>query len=201
MKNRSEFARDAVSRIALVSFLVVSMPACDGDEGMVGKPSGGNASDAGGTTPPASSDGVDEATLARCPQSSTLIETTEWMSCLAGKRISGVEPFNNAPCELRIGSDGVFEYLRGGAVAIAVPERSRWRSATGTYQNAATSGSSSRIFLAGVAPDLEAVDGAPRVTSVDLSFFSLASMEDTIEVKYLDAALVRQTYNCKVNAL
>lgn len=186
-----------------LTLVVVSTAACDGDDA-TGQSSGTGStppqSPGTGNPPPTSTgDGIDEATLASCPQTTTLIETAEWPSCLAGKRVTGTEPFSKEPCELRIGANGVFEYLRGGAVAIAVPARSQWRSGTGNYQN--TAGSGPRIFLAGIAPDLEVVDGQPRVTNVNLSFFAFAGQQDNVEIKYLDAARNRQTYNCSVNVL
>ena len=179
----------------------LSTLACSDDEGSSSNNagssgSGGSGSGGGGMKP--ASDSVTEAVLAACPEASTLIQTTDWMSCLDGKRLVGTEPFSKEPCELRISGDGSFEYLRGGETAIAVPVRSAWQSPTGTYQN---DGSNSRIFLASVAPDLEAVQGEPRVTDVAISLFELKSITDTVEVRYLDAGLSRQTYNCTVDAL
>lgn len=98
-----------------------------------------------------------------------------------------------------MGQNGAFEYFVSGALAISLPEKSLWKSGTGIYQNAKDAGP--QIFLAGIAPSLEAVNGQPRVTNLDLSFFALAGREDTIEVKYIDAALARKTYNCTVNVL
>jgi len=167
--------------------------AAEGADG--GSSGGGNT----GSKDPGSASSVDEAVLARCPQSTTLIETTEWMTCLEGERLVGIEPFNNKPCELRIGSNGAFEYLRDGAVAIAVPERSAWLGASGNYQNDSASGS--RFFLAGIAPDLPPVEGEERVTHIDISLFAFDGKKDNVAVRYLDAALANQTYNCQVDVL
>lgn len=154
----------------------------------------------GGTSPPAASgDAITESVLSACPQASRLIETAEWPSCLAGRRVSGTEPFDGSPCELRVGSDGTFEYVRSGAVVLTVPPRSTWRGATGTYQNELSAGR--RIFLAGLAPDLPVVEGRPRVTNVDLAFFSVDGQDDTVSIRFLDERLARQTYSCKVDVL
>jgi hypothetical protein len=195
-------ARMSVKAVTVFALLAVTATACGdgGSESSTTDAGGGqNGADggSGGANTPA--DGIDEAVLAKCPQSSSLIETTDWTSCLAGKRLTGTEPFTDMPCELRIGEEGVFEYLRGDAVAIAVPEKSTWRGANGTYQNNATSGP--RFFLAGLSLDLPVVEGEPRVTNLNISLFALASQQDKVEIRYLDAALANQTYNCTVDAL
>lgn len=188
---------------ALLIGCAIASVACEdgGDSDSSATDGGGGGSDGedGGDHAPGPTGSIDEAALAKCPQSSTLIQTTEWMSCLEGKRLTGVEPFTDLPCELRIGENGTFEYLRDGAVAIAVPDRSTWLNASGNYQNEAISGP--RFFLAGIAPDLPAVEGEPRITNVDVSLFAVDSLDDKVEVRYLDAALARQTYNCSVEAL
>ena len=185
-----------------ISFTLIAMAsaACDddGQSGSSTSPPPSSDTDSG-TSPPASADAITESVLAACPQSSTLIETTEWPSCLAGRRVSGTEPFNNSPCELRIGANGAFEYVRAGAVALTVPDRSSWTDASGTYQNELNAGR--RIFLAGIAPDVPFVEGRPQVTHINLSFFSVASQDETVEIRYLDADRTSQTYNCKVDVL
>lgn len=188
--------------LALVVGCALASGACDdgdSDSSATDGGGGGGGGEDGGDNGPGPTGGIDEAALAKCPQSSTLIETSEWLSCLEGKRVAGVEPFTDLPCELRIGANGSFEYLRDGAVAIAVPERGTWLDSSGTYLNNATSGP--RFFLASVAPDLPAVEGEPRVTDLNISLFALDSEDDKVEVRYLDAALARQTYNCSVEAL
>jgi hypothetical protein len=144
-------------------------------------------------------DRIDEAVLAACPATTTLIETTEWPACLAGKRVAGTEPFNGMACELRVGASGAFSYYRGGALAIEMAGSASWGSPNGTYQNEAAP--QGRIFLASIAPDLPAMEGQPRITDIVLSFFGTAGEEDRVEVKVLDAALERQVYNCTVDAL
>ncbi len=189
--------------LALCLALSASVSACDddasdarGNNNTTPPPSN---TDSGTTRPPTSADAITESVLAACPQSSTLIQSAEWPSCLAGKRVSGTEPFNNSPCELRIGENGTFEYLRSGNLALKVPERSGWRGATGTYQNELSAGR--RVFLAGIAPDLPMVEGQPQVTNVNLGFFSVTTQDETVEIQYLDASRARQTYNCKVDVL
>jgi len=179
--------------------LFLALMACDDGGGRADSSADGGGDGSGGSMSQPSLNGVDEAVLVKCPQSSTLIETTEWPSCLAGKSLKGIEPFSNKPCELRIGNNGVFEYLQDNAVAIAVPDRSKWEGATGNYQNDVSAGP--RFFLAGIAPDLVPVEGEPRVTNINLSLFALDTLDDKVEVVYLDAALARQTYNCTVDAL
>lgn len=185
----------------LCALLTVGALACGGEDGSDtntdardGGARDGGASDAAATGP---ADVVDEAVLAACPAASQLIESSEWPSCLAGKHMTGKEPFNNMPCELRVGANGEFTYLRGGEVAIGVPARSAWRSGNGTYQNVASVGP--RIFLAGIAPDLPIVEGEARVTHLNISIFGLAGQDDKVEIRYLDAALVNQTYNCTLD--
>jgi hypothetical protein len=161
---------------------------------------GGGSSDDTTTTPSdgASANKGDEF-LTACPASSSLIETTEWTSCLEGKSLTGTEPFTNKACELKIKANGAFDYLRDNAVAISIAERSAWQSPQGTYQNA--NSGSTRIFLAGIAPDLPAVTGEARVTRLNISIFGTVGQQDKVEVQYLDMELARQTYNCNVSSL
>jgi hypothetical protein len=179
-------------RILSVMFCMFLATAC--------KDGGKSSKDDAGKAP--NHDSIDtqsENLLAACTASSSLIETTEWTSCLEGKTLSGSEPFTNKSCELRIKVSGAFDYVRDNAIAISVPERSVWKSATGTYQNNGTG--ASRIFLASVAPDLPAATGQPRVTNINISLFGLSSQQDIVAVQYLDESLARQTYNCNVKAL
>lgn len=191
-------ARFRTHAVPLLALVALSGAACsDSDDNADASGNTGGSTAGGSATTGGSSSnvgrGFDEL-LADCPASSTLIQTTDWLSCLAGKSLIGADPFSKKPCELRIGADGALDYYRDGAVAIAVPERSTWQGPSGTYQN---DGSGSRlIFLASVAPDLPAVEAEPRVTDVSISLFGLESQESTVEVKYLDAGLARQTYNC-----
>lgn len=202
MNRAQNHARRATLAAGATVLLALAVVACGDEDDSSEETDGNQLADAGAgdASAAADQDGVDEAVLAACPQAATLIQTSEWSSCLSGRRLTGSEPFGNLPCELRVGANGAFEYLRDGALAIAVPERSLWRGATGTYQNEKTPGS--RIFIAGLAPDLEPVVGQPRVTDIDISIFSLASQQDKVAVRYLDATLARQTYNCTIdNAL
>lgn len=175
------------------SLLFIMISACGGG-------GGGSSDDTTTTTPSTGSSGATgEEFLANCPASSSLIETTEWTSCLEGKSLAGTEPFTNKPCELKIKANGAFDYLRDSAVAISIAERSAWQNPQGTYQNA--NSGSTRIFLAGIAPDLPAVTGEARVTRLNISIFGTAGQQDKIEVQILDAALERQVYNCNVSLL
>jgi len=191
-----------VSSKVLLVLVAASIAACS-DSADSGSPGAGPGStpgrDAGSTSPAIPADGIGEAVLAACPQSSSLRQTTEWLACLEGKRSVGTEPFTNQPCELRVGQNGAFEYLRSGTVALTVPARTAWRNASGTYQNDATSGP--RFFLAQVSPDLVIVEGQPTLDALKLFFSALPGNDDTVEVKYFDKARARQTYNCTVEAL
>lgn len=183
--------------LSIVFFAVaLGLPGCGGKDD-----EGGQNMDAGNGDAGLGAQGsvINAAALRACPQATSLVETTEWMSCLAGKRISGTELFNQQPCELRIGADGVFEYLRGGEVALQITSRSSWRAASGLYQNTTPAGGPGRIFLGSITPDLAPVDGQPWITNIDVGFFD--SLDDKVEVKYFDASRNRQTYNCRVNVL
>lgn len=180
------------NQCVLASLVVLMINACGGG-------GGGSSDDTTATPPPGSSGSSGDEFLADCPASSSLIQTTDWTSCLEGRTLTGTEPFTNKTCELKIKANGAFDYLRDSTIAISIPERSVWKNASGTYQNADTG--TSRIFLASVAPDLPAVTGEARVTGLNISIFGLASQQDKIEVQYLDAALARQTFNCNVSLL
>lgn len=178
-----------------IHVVALVLVACSDEE----DPPPSSSPDAGTTRPPASADAVTESVLAACPQASPSIQTIDWPSCLAGRRVSGKEPFDGVPCELRMGAEGTFEYLRSGVVAFTVPPRSAWRAATGTYKNELSAGR--RTFLASLAPDLAPVDGQSWVTNVDLAFFSVAGQDETVALTYLDAARARRTVTCKVDVL
>lgn len=191
---RRFLATSRVTRSALRALGLVALTACSDDPS-----TNGGAGDGGATPPVSSADGIDEALLAKCPQASGLVQTTEWMTCLAGKRLAGTETFNGQPCELRIGANGAFEYLRSGTKALELPDRSSWRNASGTYTNSALGGP--RFFLAGISPDVALVDGQASISDINISLSALPGKEDTVEVKYFDAARSRQNYNCTVQAL
>lgn len=159
---------------------------------------GGDDSNGGSSMTEPSGDDIDEAVLAMCPQQAILLETSEWPTCVEGRSIAGVEPFNNMPCELKIGKNGVFEYFRDGKLALSVPDRSKWQGAFGTYSNENSAGR--RAFLASISPDLPVVEGQPRVTNITISLYS-EIVDDNVEVEFIDAALARQTYNCTPDLL
>jgi hypothetical protein len=178
----------------LASLFILMISACKGGGG-----GGGSSNDTTTTPADGSSSNKGDEFLTACPASSSLIETTEWMSCLEGKSLTGTEPFSKKACELKIKANGAFEYLRDNAIAIAIPERGTWQNPQGTYQNA--NSGDKRIFLAGIAPGLAAVSGEARVTRLNISIFGTAGQQDKVEVQYLDAALSQQTYNCDVSSL
>jgi len=136
----ARFRAPALSFPVLVALVALSSAACSGGGDATGSGGGGHSggSTAGGSTATggASSNmgsGFDEL-IGSCPPSSTLIETSDWVTCLEGKRLSGTDPFSKKSCELRVGSEGALDYYRDGAAAIAVPARGAWRGASGTYQ-------------------------------------------------------------------
>lgn len=182
-----------IRAIAVTSILLLA--ACNDD---ASSSRGGDPSpDGGGSTPPTAADAITESVLAACPESTSLIESTEWPSCLAGRRVTGKEPFNDSVCELTIGEAGAFEYWRGGALALSVPSESAWGAASGSYQNQLNAGR--RAFLASVAPGLPAVEGEVRVERITLNFFSLA--DDKVEIQFMDEDLARKTYTCQVDVI
>lgn len=152
----------------------------------------------GGTTTPGATAGALETAVAACPAQTSLIQTTDWTSCLSGKTLRGTEVFGNQPCALRFETDGALSYLRADAVAIATPPRAQWKSASGSYQNDGSG--ARRLFLAGISPSLEVVADQPRVTDINVKVAGAQSgIDSTVEIAYLDRALARQTYNCKLS--
>lgn len=169
----------------------------DGDDTTMGVDGGDD--NTGGSMSEPSGDSITEAVLAACPQSATLMETTEWPVCVEGRSIKGTEPFNNMACELKIGKNGVFEYYRGGTLALSVPDRSMWGDAFGTYSNEDSAGR--RAFLASISPDLPAVEGQARVKNITIGLYSEDIVDDSIKVEYYDAAFALETYNCAPDVL
>jgi hypothetical protein len=172
-------------------FLASSLVACSDDAESSGSPAGNT-----GTPPPSlSTDRIDAAAIASCPAAKTVLTTPEWITCLAGRRVAGKEPFGDVPCELRIGQGGAFEYVRNGAMTLSVPPRASWgASAFGTYQN------DTDAFIAALSPDLPVAAGNARLEKLRV-FFVGRGVEDNIEIDYLDAALARATYACRVEVL
>lgn len=139
------------------------------------------------------------ADLTACPNASYVISSTEWMSCMAGKRLVGTEPFNGTACELHVGSDGGFQYLRGGAVALTMLPRTSWVGAWGSYTNSDMG--VGRQLLASIFPGYPRVAGQNTVNSIELTLSSLPNTQDTVEVEYFDTNALRQTYTCVLSGI
>jgi hypothetical protein len=195
------------------AFVAVSLAACGGGGGgdPVGPPADPPAAGAPPASPPASppppapppaaTDLVDEAALRACPSATSLIQTLDWPTCLAGRRVAGTEPFTNVPCELRFGQNGAFEYLRSGSVFLTVPPRPTWTGGSGLYQNTTRATVGPRLVLASISPTFPIVVGQPWVGSIDVSFVAGATQSETVEVEYFDASRNRTTATCSVNVL
>lgn len=177
----------------VAGFLVMaSLVACSDDEA---PPAAGASADAGVPSPAPSTDRIDAAAIAACPRSDTLLTTADWLTCLAGRRATGTEPFGGTPCELRIGQAGAFEYVRSGAVALSAPPRASWGpSAFGTYQNTGDA------FLGGVSPNLPRAAAGPTLQKMNVRFVG-RGLADSIEVEYLEESGARGTYACTVDVL
>lgn len=174
--------------VPLLALGLASVAACGSDD-----PSGPSGSSSGST--PSGSDG--DVTLAACDPTTTLIQTADWTTCLEGKSLSGKEPFNGQACELRFGAGGKIEFLRSGAVALSFADKAAWGTGpTGTYQHEGTG--DRRIFVASISTSPPPVSGQPRITGISINVFGVAGQDDTVEMRYFDTALARQTYNCKV---
>lgn len=171
--------------------LLACTPACGGDDA---SPGGSSSSSSSGA--PASDPG--EAAAAACPVQDPLIQGTQWVSCVAGTSLVGVEPFTGKTCTLQFDGEGGVTYSLGVQDVLAAPRASWGASATGTYTNSGSG--ASRIFLASVSPDLPYVEGQARLLDVNVSIYGVAKSEDLIEVRYLDPANARQTYNCTIAA-
>jgi hypothetical protein len=189
----------ALACTSLISSACSSDTSDDDDGGGSGGSSGSGAAGSGGTggtagTTQLPEDVVDTDAIAACPPASSLLETDDWSSCLAGMRFVGVTPFGGDACELRIGDDAEFDYVVDGEVMLSIPSRDEWLSSSGSYQN------DTDLFLASIAPELEPVSGEPRVERITITLFG-RGLDENIEVQYMDAALSRQTENCTVDVL
>ena len=165
--------------------LAIALVGCGGSDGEETGSGGGRS--------------VNAKALSACPGASSLLEKKDWSICLAGQRIAGADTFNKEPCELQIGSDGSFQYLRNGAVALQTSAPSTWQTGFGLYQNMVPGGGPIRLFIGVAQPNQEPVAGQASVTEVHLSF--VERMDDDIQIKYLDVMGKPQTYNCRVNVL
>jgi hypothetical protein len=150
-----------------------------------------------GTTAP-SSNIATRADILACPASSSLISSSNWSSCLAGKRLVGNDPvITSQTCQILYQADGGIEYTHNGVVylpSINGPAKG------GLYQNT-TSGSGIKLMFGNLDWDLFGSSARNRVTDVDLSVFVLPDNQDLVEVTYFDSALARRTLTCNLTNL
>jgi hypothetical protein len=150
-----------------------------------------------GTTAPGSNI-ANRADILACPASSSLISSSNWSSCLAGKRLVGNDPIiTSQTCQVLYLADGGVEYTHNGVVylpSVNGPAKG------GLYQNT-TSGSGIKLMFGNLDWDLLGSSARNRVTDVDLSIFILPDTQDLVEVTYFDSALTRRTLNCNLTNL
>ena len=145
------------------------------------------------TTPPAS----DIATIAdilACPPSSFLISSSNWSSCLAGKRLVGRDTIIAAQsCELRFLANGSVEYTHN---SVTYTPSTVGPANGGLYQNTTTE-SSVNLLLGSLDWNLSGAATRDRLTGIDVTIDLRAA--DAIAVEYFDTGLNRRTLNCSLN--
>jgi hypothetical protein len=150
-----------------------------------------------GTTAP-SSNIATRADILACPAVSSLISSSNWSSCLAGKRLVGNDPIiPSQSCQVLYLADGGVEYTHNGVVylpSVSGPAKG------GLYQNT-TAGNSAKFMFGNLDFDLSGSTARNRVTDVDLSIFILPDTQDLVEVTYFDSASARRTLNCNLTNL
>ena len=199
----------AGSAAALIALALVACGGGGGGDPAAAPPPAAGAPDAPPAAPPAGPPAsppagaglIDEAAVRACPSATSLIQSTEWSSCLAGRSIAGTEVFTGTPCELRVGQDGAFDYLRNGAVFLSLPPRPQWTGVSGLYQNTVRDTLGPRLLLASLDPSFPVVAGQPYMNSVDLTFVAGAGQDESVEIEYFDALRTRITLVCRVNVL
>jgi hypothetical protein len=110
---------DKLSRLLVLFALTAGMAACGGGSG------GGDSAAPPAGTPPAGSPpstpappASDIATLAdvlTCSYSPNIVKTTQWSTCLQGKRFIGKDKFSAAGCEFKLLANGTSELKLGAA--------------------------------------------------------------------------------------
>jgi hypothetical protein len=149
------------------------------------------------TTPPAS-DVATRADILNCPRSAFLISSSNWSSCLAGKRLVGNDPILTAQtCQIRYLVNGGIEYTHNG---VLYEPSVNGPADGGLYQNT-TFEPSVKLMFGILDWDLSGSTARNRVTKADLSVNVFPDTQDLLVVTYFDSGLARRTLNCNLTGL
>ncbi len=149
------------------------------------------------TTPPAS-DIATRADILACPASAFLISSSNWSSCLAGKRLTGNDPIiSTQTCQIRYLVNGGIEYTHNG---VLYEPSVNGAADGGLYQNT-TSEPSVKLMFGILDWNLSGSSARNRVTKADLSVNVFPDTQDLLVVTYFDSGLVRRTLNCNLTGL
>lgn len=176
---RSRFAVKTMA--ALAATVLVSACGGGGDGGPAPATPGTPGSPSNPGTP-GSTDLVTLADLQACPQVSSPATTTQWFTCLVGKRLPGKNLITGKACELRIKAGGVFEFVNDGAVS-TLPAVSTWDRPLGVYQNSEIT-TGVRLFIGDLSRGISTVNNYHVKISIasDPSHPTIASLnDDTVE--------------------
>ena len=149
------------------------------------------------TTPPAS-DLATRADILACPASAFLISSSNWSSCLAGKRLVGNDPIiTTQTCQIRYLANGGIEYTHNG---VLYEPSVNGPADGGLYQNT-TSEPSVKLMFGFLDWALSGSSTRNRVTNADLSVYVFPDTQDLLVVTYFDSGLNRRTLNCNLTNL
>jgi hypothetical protein len=150
-----------------------------------------------GITAPAS-DIAKRADILACPASSFLISSSNWNSCLAGKRLVGNDPIiTSQTCQILYLANGGVEYTHNGVVYLP---SLNGPADSGLYQNT-TSENSVKVMFGNLDWNLSGSSARNRVTDVDLSVNVFPDTQDLVAVTYFDSTSTRRTLNCNLTNL
>ncbi len=148
-------------------------------------------------TPPAS-DVATRADILACPASSFLINSSNWSSCLAGKRLVGNDPIvTSQTCQIRYLANGGIEYTHNG---VLYEPSVNGAADGGLYQNT-TSETSVKLMFGILDWNLSGSSARNRVTKADLSVNVSPDTQDLLVITYFDSGLNRRTLNCNLTGL
>jgi hypothetical protein len=149
------------------------------------------------TTPPAS-DIATRSDILACPASSFLISSSNWSSCLAGKRLVGNDPIiTTQTCQIRYLTNGGIEYTHNG---VLYEPSVNGAADGGLYQNT-TSEPSVKLMFGILDWNLSGSSARNRVTKTDLSVNVFPDTQDLLVVTYFDSGSVRRALNCNLTGL
>jgi hypothetical protein len=157
--------------------------ACSGD--------GGSASTG---TPP----GPTTSAIAACGQSSAILQSTTWSTCLEGKTFKGRDPLNaTTACEVRF-LEGSRVELVHGATTYASESPASWGS--GLYTNKQQGPTANDRQLIASLDSSKVVENRLHSLKVQIVTGVLDDMyDDTFEGTVFTAGLARTTFNCKLD--